>query len=131
MSGKHLWEYDHPYYCAEGNFFHSPMRSNHTVHEQMSWTDFKDTLFYSGDRDLNLLFRWDWHAWHLEYPEDHPDGEKHQLLLFFVLQRKSYNCSVYVDVTADDEPEVRAWLTECAQTVRALWEPFSVVADVG
>lgn len=124
---KHLWEHDHPYYCDEGNFFHSP-RSSYTVHEEMSWAEFKATLFYAGDRDLNLLFRWDWKAWHLEYPEDYPDEEgrteNHVLQLYFVLQRKPFNCSAHVAVTPADEPEVRAWLEECAKTMCALWEPI-------
>lgn len=126
---KHLWEHDHPYYCTEGNFFHSPMRSpDYVTRSQMSWQDFKDTTFYSGDRDLNLLFRWDWKAWHLHFPADYPDEEgrteRHELQLFFMLQRKALGCSVSVAVTEADEPEVREWLEGCAKTIRALWEPL-------
>lgn len=126
---KHLWEFDHPYYCDDGNYFVSAVDS-HKVHTEFdSWADFKEELFYGGDRDLNLLFRWDWHAWHLEYPEDHPDGEeRHVLHLYFILQRKAYNVSVHVNVTPADEPEVRAWLAECAPTIRAMWEPI-VIAE--
>lgn len=124
---KHLWEYDHPYYCTDGNYFVAPA-SDHEVHTELSsWAKFKNTLWFSGDRDLNLLFRWDWHAWHLEYPEDYPDGqERHVLQLYFVLQRKAYNVSAYVDVTRADEPEVREWLAECAKTIHALWEPIAI-----
>lgn len=125
---KHLWEYDHPYHCDAGNYFVAPIEF-HKVHTEFgSWADFKEELFYGGDRDLDLLFRWDWHAWHLEYPEDYPDGqEKHELHLYFIFQRKAYNVSVHVDVTPADEPEIRAWLEECAKTTRALWEPFGVL----
>lgn len=127
---KHLWEYDHPYYCNEGNFLYSPVRhADVTVHQVFdSWQEFKDSGWIDNDRDLNLLFRWDWRAWHLEYPEDYPDEdgatERHELLLFFMLQRKALNRSISVAVTEADEPEVRAWLSECAKTVAALWEPL-------
>lgn len=127
---KHLWEYGHPYYCTEGNFFVAPVGGREVHTELESWAEFKDTLWYGGDRDLNLLFRWDWHAWHLEYPEDHTDGEeKHVLQLYFILQRKAYNVSVYIDVTPADEPEVRAWLADCAKTIRSTWDPI-IVAEV-
>lgn len=84
--------------------------------------------FYNGDRDLNLLYRWDWQAWHLKYPEDFPDEEgrteRHVLELYFMLQRKAFCRSLYVEVTEADEPEVRTWLEGCAKTIRALWEPI-------
>jgi hypothetical protein len=32
---KHLWEYDHPYYCREGNFY---KRDHHTLYG--SWDEF-------------------------------------------------------------------------------------------
>ena len=110
-----LWEIDHPYYCAEGDFFKN---GQHTVFT--SWREFTDeTVFVTGDRDLNLLFRWDWckpghHDW---------DGDE-CLLLFFVIQRKGLNCSVQITVTEADEPAVRAFLTECAEAMRATWEPI-------
>ena len=128
---KHLWEYDHPYYCNEGNYLHSPMQhSNVVVHETFpSWQEFKESGgFYDADRDMNLLYRWDWKAWHLVFPEDYPDEvgrtEHHVLHLYFMLQRKALCRSLYIEVTAADEPEIRAWLGECAKTVRALWEPL-------
>lgn len=128
---KHLWEYDHPYYCSAGNYLYSPMHHRDmSVHDQVdSWESFKnDYGFHDADRDLNLLFRWDWKAWHLEFPEDYPDEEgrteKHELMLFFMLQRKALCRSIHIAVTPEDEPEIRAWLEECAKTVRALWEPL-------
>lgn len=106
----HLWDVDHPYYCAEGNYFET---GQHTRWD--SWQEFaEDTVFVTGDRDLNLLFRWDWQR----------DGDRHTLLLFFVIQRKGFNCSQEIAVTEADEPAIRTWLTECAQTMRATWEPL-------
>ncbi|MCY0916994.1 hypothetical protein OS965_02235 [Streptomyces sp. H27-G5] len=102
----HLWEIDHPYYCERGNYFKAGQHARWT-----SWQEFRDeTLFVTGDRDMNLLFRWDW-----------SDGV---LSLFFMLQRKSYHVSHDVAVTREDEPEIRAWLTECAEALRATWEPI-------
>ncbi|WKW86341.1 hypothetical protein SEA_BUDSKI_64 [Gordonia phage Budski] len=126
MTDKHLWEYDHPYYCEEGNYLASPDRHSHLdVWEQHgSWQSFIDA-WGPTDPDLNLVFRWDWHAWHIEYPDDYPDGtEKHELSIYFMLQRKAFNKSVTVSVTADDEPHVRAWLTQRAQTIVSIWEPL-------
>lgn len=112
---RHLWEVDHPHYCEPGNFFKN---GQHTVFA--SWQEFvEETVFATGDRDLNLLFRWDWHK-----PGFHEWGGPEQLLLFFVLQRKSFNCSVEIAVTEADEPAVHAFLKECAQTLRATWEPI-------
>ncbi|MET9222394.1 hypothetical protein ABZX65_27020 [Streptomyces sp. NPDC003300] len=115
----HLWEVDHPYYCQEGNWFSS---GQHTLFA--SWAEFTDTAFHGADRDQNLLIRWDWNS-----PTRHPDpdlrgDDPDELLLFFVLQRKAWLCSVGIAVTDEDEPAVRTWLQECAATVAALWDPL-------
>jgi hypothetical protein len=121
---KHLWEYGHPYYCAEGNYFKVDQHTRFG-----SWSEFAtETLFFSGDRDQNLLFRWDWNSW-----KRHPDpsmrgDEPDELLLFFVLQRKAWLCSVGIAVTDEDEPSVREYLARCARTMAATWEPFSPTA---
>lgn len=117
----HLWEVDHPYYCAEGNYFKT---GQHTVFA--SWKDFLDeTVFVSADRDQNFLIRWDWQT---DRTPGEPlvrgiDGDD-RLLLFFVLQRKAILCSVEIVVTEADEPVVRKFLIECAETMRATWEPL-------
>lgn len=110
----HLWEREHPYYCQEGNYFKT---GEHTLFG--SWAEFAETLFVTADRDQNFLIRWDWrkpgfHDW---------DGEEY-LLLHFVFQRKAWLCSVEMPVTEADEPAVRKFLEECAQTMRATWQPL-------
>lgn len=111
----HLWEVDHPYYCAEGNYFKTGQHEHHA-----SWQDFTaETSFVDGDRDLNFLIRWDWrkpgfHDW---------DGTEY-LLLFFVLQRKAWLLSKQIAVTEADEPAVRAFLEDCARTMRDTWAPI-------
>lgn len=121
MTDRHLWEVDHSYYCAEGNYFKT---GQHTLFA--SWADFaEETLFFTGDRDQNFLIRWDWQT--DRTPGEPPvlciDGAD-RLLLFFVLQRKAWLCSVEITVTEADEPAVRAFLADCAQTMRATWEPL-------
>lgn len=116
---RRLWEYDHPYYCAEGNCYKP---DHHERYE--SWADFTEQLWFSGDRDLNLLFRWDWKS-----PRRYPDPDDRSdlpdfLLLFFVQQRKARQYSVEITVTDEDEPAVRKFLIECAATMRAVWEPL-------
>lgn len=120
---KHLWEYDHPYYCSEGNYLARPLENPDCWQKYASWQGFIEE-WGDSDPDLNLFFRWDWHAWHLEYPEYYPDGEKHELHLFVMLQRKAFNKSIKVTVTADDEPAVREWLQGRARTIAAIWEPL-------
>lgn len=115
MTNIQLWDIDHPYYCSEGNYFKAGQHTTWT-----SWKDFaEDTGFVTGDRDLNLLFRWDWRK-----PGHHDWEGPEQLLLFFVIQRKGFNCSHEIAVTEADEPAVRAFLEDCANTLRATWEPI-------
>lgn len=119
MTTHHLWEYDHPFYADKGNYY----KIDHHSHFD-SWQEFTSTTFYDGDRDMNLLYRWDWIS-----PRRHPDpllrgpGEDY-LLLFFILQRKAICCSAEIAVADADEPAVRAWLEECAAAMRATWDPL-------
>jgi hypothetical protein len=113
-----LWKFDHPFYCSDANW--------HTAKDHMrwaSWAEFRDdTLFVTGDRDMNLLVRWDWHSWRRTELNclDEPD----ELLLYFVMQRKGYLVSHRVAITDGDEPEVRRWLAECAAVMMRTWEPL-------
>ncbi|MFF9910645.1 hypothetical protein [Streptomyces sp. NPDC013457] len=116
----HLWEIDHPYYCQEGNYFRN---GQHTLFA--SWAEFTETLFHTGDRDQNLLIRWDWKSYRREPdPLLRDDIAEDELLLFFVLQRKAWLCSVGIRVRDEDEPAVREFLAECAVSMRDTWEPF-------
>lgn len=120
----HLWEIDHPYYCTEGNFYRA---GQHEEHE--TWTDFLEQ--WGGmDEDLNLVFRWDWFR---ADPEDYkyekeadPDFEMpgDVLQLYYMMQRKARNMSVYVKVVEADETAVREFLTAKAEHMRKLWAPL-------
>lgn len=123
MTGMtHLWEVDHPYYCNEANWY---KREDHTCWG--SWADFRDsTIFTTGDRDLNLLVRWDWNSYRRGPDADEGADSPDELQLYFVMQRKGFLASHHITVTDEDEPEVRAFLAECAKTVGQLWAPLEV-----
>lgn len=110
---KHLWEVDHPYYCASGNFY-APRRDCFERYE--SWASF---FAEEGDADLdqNLVFRFDW------LKED-PATEKGVLSLFIVGQSKALLRSVEIDVTDADEPAVIAYLTPRLELLARLWAPL-------
>jgi hypothetical protein len=145
---KHLWEFDHPYYCSEGNFFKSGYNTTFESWESFATPSagksFNDSwnLLYDFDNDLNFLFRWDWKK---ADPENYylkpgdPDDESADLAealksdtlqLFFILQRKAYNISAEVIVSEADEPAVLAWLEGKAAYMRSMWEPL-LPAPVG
>lgn len=116
-SARHLWEYDHPYYCNEGNFF------QHGLHERYeSWDDFH-AEWGDADPDLNLVFRWDWKRADPDDYEPGADLPPDKLLVHWVLQRKAILRSTECVVTEADEPAALAWLTERAITLRAIWDP--------
>lgn len=148
MTQTPLWEIEntHPYYCTKGSYYRSTEEA-HTVYH--SWADFaqptkgltaneafledKGNFLYDFDDDLNTLWRWDWNWNHQNDPEEAEecewcDGELpndcHELVLFFMFQRKAMNASVSVFVTKEDEPLVREWLKEKSQYMRKLWRPF-------
>jgi hypothetical protein len=115
-----LWEVQHPYYCETSRWCEHQGNPSFT-----SWADFIDSAFHSGDRDQNLLIRWDWDT-HDDYAYEGPDvtPQVHDLLLFFVLQRKPIFAVAKVRVTAVDEPAIRVWLKECAAALVETWSPF-------
>lgn len=117
----HLWEGAHPYCAAEGNYY-----SNDCHGQFDSWEQFKTDGIYNADRDLNLVYRWDWRK---ADPDDYEPGDEldGDILEIYVMgQRKALCYSQYVEVTEADEPEVRAWLVECAQTITAIWAPINM-----
>ena len=118
----HLWDVEHPYYCETSRW-----REHQGGNRFGSWAEFTETTFFDGDRDQNLLIRWDWQI-REDYDLTNGGQPVHELLLFFVLQRKPIFATNTVIVTPEDEPAVRAWLTECAAALVATWEPFLAVA---
>lgn len=124
-----LWETDHPYYCEEGNYFVSGLRGDEVHTEYESWQEFYDE-WGNTDEDMNLVFRWDWkRADPDDYAVELEDGEElppDTLAVYWVLQRKAILRSTSCVVTEADEPAIRAWLTERARTVAAIWAPLEL-----
>lgn len=106
-------------------------------------------MLYDFDNDLNFLYRWDWlkadpenylfsfsdeilketgatkeevEASKKEFEEN---SQSDRLMLFFMLQRKSHNISVEVNVTESDEPFVREWLNKKWEHMKEMWNPIS------
>lgn len=121
VTAAHLWETEHPYYCET-----APWCSHQGSNRFESWAEFTETTFFDGDRDQNLLIRWDWKV-RPDYDGTNDGDPVCELLLFFVLQRKPIFATNSVIVTPEDEPAVRAWLAECAVALVATWEPFLAV----
>ena len=108
MAETHLWEVEHPYYCEASNFYSNEPRTRYD-----SWADFMGEMADS-DRDMNLVFRWDW------------DREEKRLFLAIMHQRKGRYWPVEVyGMTPDDEPSVLDFLTTCWGTIQALWAPIA------
>lgn len=115
---KSLFEADHPYYCNEGNYY-----SNDCHHDYDSWGAFIEE-FGDSDPDMNLVFRWDWRDGEYETPASDHKGMEY-LYIYFVGQRKAALWSCRVAVRREEEPDIRAWLTERHKTIQAIWEPIS------
>lgn len=134
----HLWEVEHDYYGPEGCYYASGVVNEQNVTRFDSWQDFienGDEL--ADDHDpggMNLLYRWDWHAWHLVewfdpegdgVDENGENGEKWELELFWMLPRKGIMLRTEIRATPADEPDVRRWLALRWEYMRSIWEPVS------
>jgi len=139
---EHLWEINHPYYSSESNYYCNA--ANHPGSDYGSWQEFFEAEG-DNDKDLNLLFRWDWDpneyldvpfgvtredeiAVRREYADRFGDRDHAWTLkLFFISQRKGIYRPVTVQVCKADEPAVREFLQGYADHLRAVWEPIWTV----
>lgn len=153
---KHLWEVEHSYYCEPGNFFQSGYHSIYDSWEEFAKPTksfFEGNPLYDFDDDLNFLFRWDWRKADPKYyffsysqeildksgvteeeleeskKEFEEDSKVDKLMLFFILQRKSYNISVEIKVVEEDEELVREWLNKKWLHMKNMWAPVSDLTD--
>ncbi|MEL4181205.1 hypothetical protein [Roseateles sp. PN1] len=131
MSTKHLWEVDHPYYCAEGGYFHTQAHHK-TINEYKSWSDFLASMA-DADLDMNLLFRWDWSEVNYDIEgEELPafNGDVNyrngRLSLFFMHQRNGFHSTGIVEVCRADEPAVIAYLQTRLNYLLKLWAPLEL-----
>lgn len=109
---KHLWEFDHNYYCSADGEFYS------------TWQDFIDE-WGNADEDYNLLFRFDCMAESDWWDEDEPLKENEKVCRFsFVLQRKDVICTQTVKIISEDELSVREYLQNKFDYLKQLWMPL-------
>lgn len=121
-----LWEVDHPYYCAEGNYFARGPAEQPTTSFK-TWAEFVEA---QGDAqmDYNLLFRWDWRegeGWELPPFNGDVYYRNGRLMLFFMGQRKGLYRWVTIEVCRADEPAIRDWLRPRFAYLLTLWAPFA------
>lgn len=122
MSEMKLWEAAHPFYAQEGNYY-----NNDCHYEHESWEAFYEDMGNS-DPDMNLVYRWDWNIPNTPDPRD-DEGEEmlpETFSVFVVGQRKARLTSHEFPVKREDEPAIRAWLTERAKTITAIWAPINL-----
>jgi hypothetical protein len=122
QSTPRLWEVGHPYHCADGNYLVSPADGGNRE-EYGSWKDFFSE-HGDSDPDYILVFRWDWKR---ADPDDYDEDEEipGDKLHLYVMQQRHGNFWIHVvDVTEDDEPDVRVWLTSRAKTITQIWAPI-------
>jgi hypothetical protein len=112
-----LWEIDHPYYCHDSNF-----HAKGCNHSYASWDSFL-AEFVHDDKDLNLLFRFDWNEGEGEFDGDESRATA-TLSLFFMQQRIGAFLIRTVDVSRADEPEVLKFLRPRFEHMLDLWQPF-------
>lgn len=123
----HLWEFHHPYYCTESNYFR---RGDSDVAVTWDFDSFADFMEEMGDadKDYNFLIRWDWCvdcASNDEELDDDPSSRSEVLKLVYMHQRKGYHSTSFVKVARNDEPEVREFLKSHWEHTRKMWEPIS------
>jgi hypothetical protein len=94
---RHLWEYDRPYYGADGD----------TV-ECASFAELREDVDTS-DEDMNRIYRWDW----VDHAQPYADD------LFLDERCISWTCPI----SHGQEPEVLAWLRgpRVLGALRTLW----------
>jgi hypothetical protein len=123
---KHLWEIEHPYYCATECYFTS--ESIRT--EYASWPEFLEAEG-DDDLDMNFVFRWDWNLGEDHGLPVHPDPHYRdgELDIFFMNQRKGYHRVAEIKVCKADEDSVRTWLKSRWEHLKKVWEPFDHESD--
>ncbi|MDB4726007.1 hypothetical protein OAF54_01130 [bacterium] len=121
---KHLWEIDHPYYCAEDHYFGTGRYDSPNDHHH-TWASFVNE-YQDVDKDYNLIFRWDWEL-------DDEDGKPHEdkyyrdgtLKIFWMIQRKGFHRVTSAKVCQADEPEVIKYLKPFWKHMQELWGGIS------
>lgn len=113
---KSLFEYQHPYYMTEGNYFASSRDGCH-----FNFKTLEDFLAEWGEADLdyNRVHRWD-------LSEDTDENDQPlgtwTFKVYYVLQRKANLISCHVTVNKQDEDQIKEFLKPHAEANAKLWE---------
>jgi hypothetical protein len=112
---KHLWEVEHPYYCADSQW----------EWDFESWDAFLSEMI-GADLDFNLMVRWDWRN-----SNDSDEELKADVLhLTYVRQRKGELVTYNVTVDKQDERRIMQFLFDRWQHLSKTWEGISDIPEV-
>jgi hypothetical protein len=115
---RHLWEYHHPHYGADG----------YRV-ECASFAELREYVD-AADEDMNRIYRWDWVDYTQPYADDlFLDGEDRsaqRFTVYAIMPRKERCISWSCPISYDQEPAVLAWLRgpRVLGALRGLWAPL-------
>jgi hypothetical protein len=120
-----LKETNHPYYCSINNFYVGNHNNENWGRGEFSdWKEFKSSLYYNGDKDLNLLFRFD------ICQKDDDNGnliDSFYIELFYILQRKGIFAPVFINsINKNNMDEIEFFLKERYEYLKGLWFEFNV-----
>ncbi len=119
---KHLWEAEHPYYCAEQN---ARAKGDEAGQRYDSFEDFLED-WGDADLDYSLLFRWDWLDADKENQDPDPNYrfESDELKLCWMLQRIGDYRYCVVKVKKEDEEKIIEYLKPRWEYMKSLWSPL-------
>lgn len=103
----HLWEFDHPYYGADGQF-----------EELSSFAELQEALAGHPHDGSTVIYRWDWLTAEHDVPE--------RLVIYGLFPRTSATWSLACPIRKDQEDEVRHWLAspDVLGQLVPLWAPL-------
>lgn len=103
---KNLWEYEHPYYMHEGNYFKAGLHARFD-----SWQEF---ISEHGDEDIdmNRIHRWDFNI----------NPKQSTVYFYYILQRKAIISSVEINFKLDELDLIKEFLKPHAELNKKLWQ---------
>lgn len=117
-----LYEVKHPYYCESQNYFQRMDSATETYFRFDCWESFHKEA-KDWDDDWNYLFRWDWEPEWIDEDGEYESIPEH-LKLYFFRQRKGFHVTMHINVTKEDEPQVKEYLIQKSKNLKATWFPI-------
>lgn len=133
-----LWEYKHPYYCAEEGYYYNASQVSGwgAPHTYRTFQEFLNE-WHDADLDMNMAFRWDWERLTPEeYKEERVEdlssdqqnsaGNFSELKLFLMMQRKGCKKVITITHMEDSDNElVKMYLKPRWEHLKTLWAGIS------